>query len=172
MKQAEEARFSSGLRAYHLRQGNFLRPAPGIYRLMWYPSWDREEVMSAWLWAGRDRDVVSHESALDLLDLGEEIPTAVHLIVPRQARSLMGELPGVRIHTSVHLYQPGETTWVHGMRVTSPARSITDYALAGGRPDQVEKMIVQARARGVLSAADIERLPARVTRLVGAGPGR
>jgi len=164
VQQAEDAGYSKGLRAYHLHQGNFLRPAPGVYRLRWYPSWEREEVMVAWLWAGRERAVVSHESALDLLDLGEEIPGWVHLTVPRTARSLMGLLAGVRIHTSVQDLAPAQTTWVQGMRVTSPARSIADYARAGGRPDQVEKMMDEARARGVLSAADLEGMPARVGR--------
>lgn len=150
--QANEAGFSSALLTYHVRRGKFMRRAPGVYRLRWYPSWDREEVMVAWLWAGRDRAVVSHESALDLLDLGEVIPDGTHLTVPREARSLGGERPDVRIHTSVHEFRPGELTQVDGMRVTSPARSIADYARAGGRPDEVEMMIAEARARGLIPA--------------------
>ncbi len=39
---------------------------------------------------------------------------------------------------------------IHGMKVTSVARSIADYELDAGRPDQVEKMIREATERGVL----------------------
>lgn len=171
VRQAEEAGFSSALRAYHLRRGKFLRPAPGVYRLRWYPSGDREEVMVAWLWAGRDRAVVSHESALDLLSLGEVIPDATHLTVPRRARSLVGERPDVRIHTSMRVFRPEDLSWVNGMRVTNPTRSIADYSRAGGRPDQVEKMVAEGRARGVLGVSDVERFPATIESLVGQSTG-
>ena len=62
--------------------------SPGVYRFRDYPPSPREEVAAAWLAVGQDVAVVSHESALDLWDLSDVIPGAVHLTVPRAQRSL------------------------------------------------------------------------------------
>ena len=44
--------------------------------------------MAAWLAVGKQNAVVSHESALDLLDLSDVSPDRVHLTVPRSRRGL------------------------------------------------------------------------------------
>src|SRR5689334_10721402 len=82
---------------YHTQHGRFIRVRRGLYRLRDYPSSRGEEVVVAWLAVGKDVAVVSHESALDLLGLGDVIPDAVHLTVPRTKRHLP-HLSGVTIH--------------------------------------------------------------------------
>ena len=88
--------FRSNLIQYHVKTGKFIRIHRGVYRLRDYPSWPREEVMAAWLAVGKERAAVSHESALDLLDLSDVIPNRIHLTVPRFVRNLP-KLPGVTI---------------------------------------------------------------------------
>lgn len=83
---AEQARacgYGFALLSHHAKTGRFIRVRRGLYRLREYPSSPREDVLAAWLALGKDVAVVSHESALDLLDLSDVIPDAAHLTVPR-----------------------------------------------------------------------------------------
>jgi predicted transcriptional regulator of viral defense system len=139
---------------YHAGQGTIRRVRRGLYRLRDYPSSFHEEVMEAWLALGKDTSVVSHESALDLLELSDVIPNAVHLTVPRTKRHLP-RLAGVTIHTTSRPIGPGDVVVRDGIRLTSPTRTILDAAQWGTGPEQIEMAVHQALARAM---ADRERL--------------
>src|SRR5579859_4700277 len=72
--------------SFHTRSGRFRRVYRGVYRLRDYPSSEHEDVVAAWLALGREQAVVSHESALDLFELSDMVPNAVHLTVARRQR--------------------------------------------------------------------------------------
>ena len=146
-RQAAEQGFGTDDTAYHARQGRFIRELPGVYRLREYPDSPHGYVMAAWLAAGKDRSVVSHESALDLLDLSTVIPDAVHITVPRSRRNLP-QLRGVRIHTTTRPIGRQDTVVREGIRVTSPVRTILDSAETYVGPDQIEMAVWQALRRG------------------------
>jgi len=147
-KQARACGFNWDLLSHHTRTGRFLRIRRGLYRLRDYPSFPREEVVVAWLAAGKDSSVVSHDSALDLLDLSDVIPQAVHLTVPRSKRYLR-RAPGVIFHTTTEKFSPGDLTFREGIRETSAARTIVDAAEDGTAPEQIEMAVVQAIDRGL-----------------------
>jgi predicted transcriptional regulator of viral defense system len=154
-QQARTCGFGFELLAYHTRQGRFIRVHRGIYRLRDYPSSAQEEVVAAWLAVGKDKSVVSHASALDLLDLSDIIPNAVHLTVPRSTRHLP-DLPGVQIHTTTRPLTPQDLTHREGIRLTSVARTIADAAEAGSGPEQIELAIDQALQRGLTTRKRLE----------------
>ncbi len=156
---AEQARacgYGFALLSHHAKTGRFIRVRRGLYRLREYPSSPREDVLAAWLALGRDVVVVSHDSALDLLDLSDVIPDAAHLTVPRSRRNLP-KLPGVKIHTTVRPLQPGDLTSRDGIVVTSASRTILDAAEAGTAPDQIELAVVQAIRRGLALPDQLRR---------------
>ncbi len=159
--------YSFALLSYHVESGRFIRVRRGLYRLREYPSSPREDVLAAWLAVGKDVAVVSHESALDLLDLSDVIPDAAHLTVPRSRRNLPS-LPGVRIHTTVRPLRPSDLTYRDGMVVTSATRSILDAADAGMAPDQVELAVLQAVERGLVAPDQLRRDAAARGRRVAA----
>jgi len=113
-------------------------------------------VLAAWLAVGKDVAVVSHESALDLFDLSDIIPDAVHLTVPRSRRSLPS-VWGVKIHTTERPIGPSERWEREGIIITSPTRSILDAAEKGADPDQIERAVVQAVGRGLASTQELRR---------------
>ncbi|MBI4318982.1 MAG: hypothetical protein HY675_10875 [Chloroflexi bacterium] len=127
----------------------------------------REEVLAAWLTVGKDMAAVSHESALDPLDLSDAIPEAAHLSVPHLWRNLPS-LPRVRIHTSVRPLQPSELTYRDGMAITSATRTILDVAEAGAARDQVELSVIQAVERGLAVPDQLRRGAAARGRRVAA----
>lgn len=153
-QQARACEFAWDLLAYHTRAGRFIRVRRGLYRFRDYPSSPREEVMVAWLSVGKDVAVVSHESALDLLDLSDVIPDAVHLTVPRSKRHLP-TLPGVTIHTTTKPLDPHDIATRNGIRLTAAARTIQDSAEAGTAPEQVELALTQAIERGLTTRQEM-----------------
>ncbi len=146
VEQAHRCGFSWRTLLHHVKRGRFLHVRRGLYRLRDYPTSPRDEAAAAWLAVGKHDSVVSHESALDLLDLSDVIADRVHLIVPRARRGLHAP-PGVAVHTTSCPLRPDEVTTVDGIPVTTPARSIVDAAEAGTGPEQIEMAVDQALER-------------------------
>lgn len=173
--QARELGFSGSLLNHHVRSGRFIRIHHGVYRFRDYPSSPREEVIAAWLAAGKDAAVVSHESALELLELSDVIPKAVHLTVPR-TRRYISPLPDVIVHTTTKAFRAEDLAVRNGIRLTAATRTILDVAEDGTAPEQVEMAIRQAVDQGLTTAhqlrQDATSRSRRVRRLVeGSLPG-
>jgi len=150
--QALRCGFSKALLGHHARDGGqFIRISRGLYRLRRYPSSPREDVLAAWLAAGRDKAVVSHGSALELLGLSDIVPEAVHITMPRSKRYRLAS-PGVRVHTTIRELIPRDVVVRDGIRVTSASRSIVDAAEAGTAPEQVVAAAREALERGMTTA--------------------
>ncbi len=167
--QAREHGISGRALAHHATRGRFRRVRRGLYRFRDYPSSLHEEVVAAWLSMGADRSVVSHDTALDLYDLTDLIPSSVHLIVPRAQRGLHPPT-GVTLHTTTRLLRDDEVTIREGVRLTTPERTLLDLAEGGTGLEHVERGIQNALARGWLDAAHLRRAAMergpRVSRMV------
>ncbi|MGH2557707.1 MAG: type IV toxin-antitoxin system AbiEi family antitoxin domain-containing protein [Thermomicrobiales bacterium] len=153
--QARACGFRSNLLHFHVRTGKFVHVHRGVYRLRDYPSSPREEVVAAWLAVGKHRAVVSHDSALDLHDLSDVIPDAVHLTVPRAVRHPPA-IPGGVVHTTTRDLRPQDIVTRDGLRVTSAARTILDAAEIAVAPEQVEMAVRQAIVRGLTTRHRLE----------------
>ena len=152
--QAKACGYSRYLLSHQTRSGQFLRIRRGIYRFRDYPSFPREEVVEAWLSTGKDSSVVSHESALDLLELSDVIPHAIHITVPRSRRHL-SPISGVTIHTTTRPFEPTDIVELDGIRLTSAKRTILDSAEWGTGPEQIELAIWQALRRGLVTRSQL-----------------
>ena len=148
--QAETAGWSPQLLYYHARTGTIQRIYTGVYRFRDYPPTLHEDVVAAWLAVGRDTAIVSHESALDIWNLTDLIPDAIHLTVPRSQRNLP-KLTGVKFHTPTARFkvradevQIAESS----LPVTSPQRTLLDIAVADVSTEHVTVGVQQALARG------------------------
>lgn len=155
--EAKAIGFSRALLSHHVKSGRFVRVKRGLYRFREYPGSPREHVLAAWLAVGKDTAVVSHESALDILGLSDIVPEAVHITVPRSRRS-QRLLPGVKMHTISRLLPREDLVLRDGMVITSAARSIVDAAKTGAAPDQIEKAVIQAMERGLVTADHLGKL--------------
>ena len=154
--QAHAHGYSKQLLAHHAATTRFQRVRRGLYRLRDYPPSPREEVMAAWLAAGQEQAVISHESALELLGLSDVVPGTIHLLLPRARRWFRGP-PGVTLHTTSYPLAALDVVTREGMRVTAPVRTILDAAEAGTAPEQIVLAVSQARERGLLTATDLHR---------------
>jgi predicted transcriptional regulator of viral defense system len=174
--QALEAGMDRSTLRHHARPGGrYLRIGRGLYRLRHFPSSPHEHVMAAWLLLRSSGAVVSHESALELHDLSDVIPAAVHLTVPRSERGTRRRA-GVRLHTSEDPPTGKELSMVGGLPVTGVERSILDSFESGAQPEQIELAIHQALERGLTTSSRLRqsaaRRPKRVRQFVeGTGAG-
>lgn len=125
----------------------------GLNRLRDCPSSPREELIAAWPRLAPDA-AISHESALELLDLSDVIPASVHLAVPR-ARRKLARPRGVTTHTTTRPLNAGDVMTREGGRVTTPERTIVDVAESGLAPEQTVVAIRQAIDRGLTTPARI-----------------
>jgi predicted transcriptional regulator of viral defense system len=157
---------------HHVRSGHFERVSRGFYRLAEFPGQSHEDVIAAWVKAGRERAVVSHETALALYDLSPVRPRKLHLTVARAYRPYKGQvrLAGVQIHTTARPYRLGEIVWRFGVRITSPTRTIVDAAETGTEPSVILEAVGRALDEGLLTADELrqtaEDRPKRVRRLI------
>jgi predicted transcriptional regulator of viral defense system len=151
--QARAAGYSWPLLSYHAKHGRYVRVARGLYRLRDYPSSPREEFIAAWLRLAPDA-AISHDSALELLDLSDIIPGSIHLTVPR-ARRRLARQPGVSTHTTTRPFDSADVFTREGLRMTTPARTIVDVAESGTAPEQVIQATRQAIGRGLTTPARI-----------------
>jgi len=146
-RQAQERGVSAQLLAHHARSGRFQRMRQGLYRLSDYPAGEHDEIRAAWLTIGMERAIVSHESALVLHGLSDVLPTTVHLLVSRAHRGVRAP-SGVTLHTATASIPNGDITTRHGIRVTTPARTIIDAARSGTAPEQIQMAVRQALQEG------------------------
>ncbi len=154
--QAREQGVSWRALTHHTARGRFRRVRRGLYRFRDYPSSLYEEVVAAWLAVGAERSVVSHDTALDLYDLTDIIPSSVHLTVPRAQRGLHPPV-GVTLHTTTRPLRADEVTIREGMTLTTPERTLLDMADAGTALEHVEHALHTARVRGWLDIPRLQR---------------
>lgn len=154
--QAHAYGYNKQLLAHLAETGRFQRQRRGLYRLRDFPSSPREDVMAAWLAAGKEQAVVSHESALDLLGLSDVVPSSIHLLLPCTRRWFHAP-PGVTLHTTTHPMSAGEVVMRQGMRVTAPQRTILDVAEGCAASEQVILAVRQARERGMIVIAHLRQ---------------
>jgi uncharacterized protein len=152
VRQARSHGVSSQLLSYHVRSRKFTPIRRGLYRLQGFPSSAHDDLRESWMAVGQDKAVVSHESALALLDLSDNMTDSTHLLVARRHRGVRRPA-GVTLHTR----PDGEDVpivWREGMPLTAPARTIID-TLQRVQPEQAEMAVRQALARGLVTKGQL-----------------
>lgn len=171
-EQAREIGYDSRTLWHHANTGQLERVSRGFYRLAEFPADSHEDVIAAWVKAGPDRAVVSHETALALYDLTPIRRRKIHITVHRKHRPYKGQarLPGVQVHTVTRSFDSDEVVRRFGVRLTSPSRSIADAAQAGTDPSSIHEAIAAALRQGLVTQDELRNAvqdrPKRVRELV------
>jgi predicted transcriptional regulator of viral defense system len=156
--QARKHGVSRQLLNHHLRQGRFERVRRGLYHIAGFPRSQYDDIRERWMAVGTDKAVLSHDSALAMLELSDNVPDKVHLLVPRRHRGLRRP-PGVVIHT-----RPDDEkvtpVWRDGLPLTAPARTLIDIA-DQLQPEQAAMAAQQALNLGLLTRRQLEQEAAR-----------
>lgn len=157
---AEAVGYSYPLQSYHKAQGKWLDAGWGLYRLRDYPHTDDEELVRLSLWSrdkkGKPQAVVSHDTALRLYGLTDLLPNKIHLTVPKKFRK--APPGGVVLHKGI-LGKP-DSRAQGAFRVTTPLRTLIDFATSDASPEHLQTALGEAITRGLLRrAALLDTLP-------------
>jgi len=159
--QARSAGYDTSTITHHARTGRFERVSRGFYRLAEFPALPHEDVIAAWVKAGPEFAVVSHDTALALYELAPSRSREIHLTVPwRQRPRHRPSFAAVRIHTTKDPLRRDEVVQRFGVRVTSPARTIADIAEVGADPSVVIEAVARARATGLVNVDELRKAAA------------
>jgi predicted transcriptional regulator of viral defense system len=159
-RQAIDADVARSTLTYHAREGGMLqRVGRGVYRLRRFPSSPHEHVIPVWLGLSRAQAVVSHVSALELMDLTDLIADEVHVTLPRSQRGRT--IPdGVRAHFTDRPIHGQDRRKVLGVPITGVERTIADVVRSDGWSEQVDLAVRQSLSRGMTTLPRLnERLP-------------
>lgn len=153
-------------------RGQLERRGRGVYRFPEVPAGQYDEYVEAVLLVGHGA-VISHESALALLDLGDVNPRRIHVTVPNGERVRRTLDRPVVMHSAP---LPAEDRTVYdGIPVTRAARAIRDALAAGTDPRLVDQAIATGRREGHLTAGEVaalhEALDQPLSRSVGGSAG-
>ena len=157
-KQAAEAGYSPQLLVHHTRGGKLVRVRRGVYRLVYFPLGEHEELVTAWLWSER-AGLMSHQTALALHGLSDVLPAHVHLTLPSAWRRRRFRVPPdvVLHHADV---EPEDRAWFGVVPVTAPRRTLSDCAKDGLSPEILGQAARQALRRGLVvrgELSDVDR---------------
>ncbi len=157
---AEQAR-AAGVKTTALvmmaRRGRLVRIAYGLYHDPGAPTTRWTSYATAVMWPQGTTGVLSHETALDLMELSDVNPTRIHVTVPRKHRPRRrNPPPGVVLHFAD--LAPADVGSVEGLPVTTADRAIRDCAMANMGPALIHQAIDDARRGGWLSPTDADAL--------------
>jgi predicted transcriptional regulator of viral defense system len=158
-KQAIAAGYADNTHTYHVRTGNWERVQRGIYRLA-HLSPAEDGLTPAYLLWTRGRDdkpvgMLSHETALSYLDLGDFNPPKVHLTVPIGFRRNSQPPKAVVLHHAT--FTPAEITLVRGMPICRVTRALCEVVLKNILAlEECRRLVKEARRRGLILDSEIE----------------
>lgn len=144
-RQAQQSALSRPLLSHHVKTGRFVRVKHGIYRLAQFPESPYSDLFVATLETG-SRGVLSHETALALYELSDNIPSQIHITVPQTASR---RHPGLKLHTKQ--LSPDEITARNGLDVTTVQRTLADVIAGDMAEEQAQLAVQQALERGLVS---------------------
>jgi predicted transcriptional regulator of viral defense system len=129
----------------------------GLYRMPMVPVTQLDAYMEAVLWTGR-RGVLSHETALDLHELCDVNPNAIHLTLPRGFRTRKAVPEIYRLHRFD--LDPAEIGRHEGIPIVAPERAILGGIEQALGWQLIDQAIETARARGLITKPAAKQLVA------------
>ncbi len=133
------------LQHFHIQRGNWIRVDRAVYRLKHFPTVDHEDLIRWWLWS-RKQGVISHQSAAAVYDLGDVLPTRVHITVPLNFRKKPA--PGLMLHRKN--LDTSDIEIRDRFPVTVPLRTILDLAEAHLDPEGLTLVVKDALRKGLV----------------------
>lgn len=156
-EQAADCGVSVQLLNYSIKSGRIERVYRGVYRFLSHPVDPLDDCVGLWLWTNQE-GVFSHQTALGLHGLGDDLPQRFHMLLPPSWKRRLSrrDVPSM---LQAHFGAPAEEEieWHDCFPITSLERSIIDYARDGGDSELVERAIREGVASGTLGLHVVQR---------------
>lgn len=160
--QAQECSISRSNFHLKLKSGEWIKEMRGIYRLVHYPISKRPELVLWILWScdkkGKPQGIWSHETALDIRELSDIMPTKLHMTVPSQFKRRIDLPKQLRLHYAEIPESDIETC--QGYRITTTLRTLVDVDKEERvSSEHITQAIRQALQSGMISHQDLLQTP-------------
>jgi predicted transcriptional regulator of viral defense system len=152
-----EAAREIGIRPQRLAEmaarGGLRREALGLYRLNPYPTHELDDYRKATLWPRGTEGVLSHETALELYDLGDVNPAKIHITVPKGYRIRRREPPPAYVFHHEELDEIDATRF-EGIPIVTVATALRQCNREGLRRDLLRQALEEGREVGLVHRDD------------------
>lgn len=150
-QQANAVGYYNRLQHFHRKRGNWLAIDRGIFRLRNFPNNDWEDYIHWFLWSrnkrGDPQAAISHHTAAAFHEMGDFMPSKIHLTVPAGFRRR--KTPGILILHKEAL-RPEDIQLVGGFKITNPFRTLQDLKKVHAEPDHLQRAIEDAARCGLI----------------------
>jgi len=130
-------------------RGSLARVAFGLYRFPEWPVSANDNLMEAVLWTREPEAVLSHDTALDVLDLCDINPAKVHVTIPKQRPIRRAEIPDFYVLHREDLGD-GQRGWWEQIPTVTPDSAIRQGIADGLRPSLMAQAIDTALRRSLI----------------------
>jgi predicted transcriptional regulator of viral defense system len=140
------------------RRGRLVNVSHGVYRFPDWPVSDRDHLMEAVLWTKDAAAVLSHDTALDVLDLCDINPSKVHVTIPKRRFGLRrGLVPDAYV---IHLENLADWQcgWWEQIPTVTAQTAIGQGIASKIRPDLIRQAINTAQGRGLIGQFEVDKL--------------
>lgn len=160
-KQAEKCGYPRSNFHIRLSSGEWIQEERGLFRLGRYPVTDRSELVLWSLWSRNNKDtpqgVWSHETALDIHELSDVMPSKMHMTVPLNFRR-RSEIPRV-LFLHFHDLKKMDIEQRQGYKVTTPLKTIMDCIEVKTVADNfISQALKQALDRGLVLQNELKAI--------------
>lgn len=136
------------------RRGQIERRGTALYRVPLIPPSPLDPYREATLWPRGREAVISHETALDLYELGDVNPAKINITVPRAHRPRRKVPAQYRLHRED--LRGDEVTLYEGIPIVTAGKAIRQARHLG--PALLRQASVEGRRRGLLSSTQAEQV--------------
>lgn len=161
-RQAEGCGFQRSNFHLKIQSGEWVKEMRGIYRLARYPITERPELVLWILWScnrkGEPQGIWSHDTALDIYELSDVMPSKMHMTVPSKFRRRI-DIPRVLNLHYIDIPE-SDTETRQGYRVTKPLRTLIDVVNEDKiAHDQIAQALKEALQRGLILRREVDSEP-------------
>jgi predicted transcriptional regulator of viral defense system len=138
-------------------RGGLVNVSHGVYRFSQWPTSANDHLMEAVLWTRDTTAVLSHDTALNVLDLCDINPTRLHVNVSRRYPIRRIDTP----HNMVVHYDrldDAQRGWWEQIPTVTPTTAIEQGVRTAVRPDLLRQAIDTALKRAMIDTATADRL--------------
>lgn len=157
--QAEAAGYSQKNHHYHVKNGDWIREARGLYRMAAVPLTDYSHYWQINLQFRNLNDepqpVFSGATALEIYELSDVNPAKVHIYLPKKFRTQKQVPKSVEIEKSD--INEGDFQVIEGLKVTTPIKTVLDLAQDESFPEEhLEQAVKEGLKKGYFLKSEIK----------------
>ena len=124
----------------------------GLYRFPQWPVSGNDSLIEAVLWTREPTAVLSHDTALDVLDLCDVNPAKIHITIPKQRPLRRAVTPDLYVLHRENLTE-NQRGWWEQIPTVTPDTAIRQGIVDGLRPTLVTQAIDTALKRSLIDDA-------------------